>query len=389
MALQSTWWIELDDIADSGPILVEPVHLFGVVYQSFSSFDRYPAPFVGAVYETGNSLLIMVKPAQKNQTDIMSAIAPNATTMPALPRVMFSSFLFPACATVQPPPYPNSLPCQTAKTIKLPPKSSQASNSHLIQNLQDPTPTSTAILLAQALSHSLPLSIQIPHQDPRPLRQRRQHLPTILKTSRALHIRHGIPLHLLIIRLLLQNIQEHHILRLGADAVDDGEGEFALSEILAEAFVLRVFWRREILVVVADLEDYADEVDEGYAVSVVGEMLLACNSWGRMRIGGENVLQTFALCLHELHCQSEKTSCLIPHHLEIIILARACQCIPPEQIHALSSMQIQQFLRVDGDRLGVLQLLQLLQSNKVDIIRRVDRLCRSEDAVGNRKSSAQ
>lgn len=43
--------------------------------------------------------------------------------------------------------------------------------------------------------------------------------------------------------------------------MDDGEGEFALGEILTEAFILRVLGRREVLVVVADLEDYTDEVD--------------------------------------------------------------------------------------------------------------------------------
>lgn len=52
--------------------------------------------------------------------------------------------------------------------------------------------------------------------------------------------------------------------------MDDGKGEFALGEVLAEAFVLRVVGAVQVHVVVADLEDEADEVDEGYAVSVGG-----------------------------------------------------------------------------------------------------------------------
>jgi hypothetical protein len=43
--------------------------------------------------------------------------------------------------------------------------------------------------------------------------------------------------------------------------MDDWEREFALGEILAEAFVVRVLGRRKILIVVADLEDYADQID--------------------------------------------------------------------------------------------------------------------------------
>lgn len=49
--------------------------------------------------------------------------------------------------------------------------------------------------------------------------------------------------------------------------MDDREGEFALGEVLAEAFVLRVVGAVQVHVVVADLEDEADEVDEGDAVS--------------------------------------------------------------------------------------------------------------------------
>lgn len=52
--------------------------------------------------------------------------------------------------------------------------------------------------------------------------------------------------------------------------MDDGEGEFALGEVFAEAFVLRVVCAVQVHIVVADLEDQADEVHEGDAVSVEG-----------------------------------------------------------------------------------------------------------------------
>ena len=49
--------------------------------------------------------------------------------------------------------------------------------------------------------------------------------------------------------------------------MDDGEGEFAFREVLAEPFVVRVFWGGEILVIVADLEDDSYEIYERDAIS--------------------------------------------------------------------------------------------------------------------------
>lgn len=120
-------------------------------------------------------------------------------------------------------------------------------NSHLIQNLQHPPPLPRPL-------------IQLLHQPPRPIQQRSKHLPTILKTPRALHITNRIPLNLFIIRFLLQDINELHIFRFGTDTVDYWEREFAFGEIFAEAFVVAVFRGGQVLVVVADLEYYAHEV---------------------------------------------------------------------------------------------------------------------------------
>ena len=49
--------------------------------------------------------------------------------------------------------------------------------------------------------------------------------------------------------------------------MDDGEGEFALGQVLAEALGFGVGWGGEVEVVVADLEEEADCVDEGDQVS--------------------------------------------------------------------------------------------------------------------------
>jgi hypothetical protein len=73
---------------------------------------------------------------------------------------------------------------------------------------------------------------------------------------------------LLIFWLLLENVDELHVFRFRADAVDDREREFAFCEIFAKPFVVRVFGGGEVLVVVTDLEDYAHDVDEWDAVSV-------------------------------------------------------------------------------------------------------------------------
>jgi hypothetical protein len=57
-------------------------------------------------------------------------------------------------------------------------------------------------------------------------------------------------------------------MRVCADGVDNGEAEFALSQILAEAFEGSVARSGgEIEVVVKDLEEEADGGDEGGAVA--------------------------------------------------------------------------------------------------------------------------
>lgn len=129
-------------------------------------------------------------------------------------------------------------------------------NIQFIQdNLQPPPHTP---VLIQRLDHRHRLLLQLHHR-----------LPRILKTSHILHILHSILLHLLVLRLLLQYIDQLQVLRVRADGVDDGVGEFAFREVFAQAFVGSVFGGGEVQVVVADLEEGADGVDEGDVVSVL------------------------------------------------------------------------------------------------------------------------
>ena len=44
------------------------------------------------------------------------------------------------------------------------------------------------------------------------------------------------------------------------DAVDDGEGEFAFGDVVADALFGSVFVALQVFVVVTDLEDYAEGV---------------------------------------------------------------------------------------------------------------------------------
>lgn len=53
------------------------------------------------------------------------------------------------------------------------------------------------------------------------------------------------------------------------DAVNDGEGEFAFGDVVADALFGGVFVALQVFVVVADLEDYAEGVGQGDIVSAV------------------------------------------------------------------------------------------------------------------------
>ena len=89
------------------------------------------------------------------------------------------------------------------------------------------------------------------------------------KAPSLLHVVHGILFDSSVRGLLLEDVDELPVLWIRADAVDDGEGEFAFCEVLAEAFVLGVDAAPKVQVVVADLEDDAHDVDEGDEIPAI------------------------------------------------------------------------------------------------------------------------
>lgn len=51
------------------------------------------------------------------------------------------------------------------------------------------------------------------------------------------------------------------------DSMDNWKTKFPLCQILCETFILGVFTRLEVHIVVPDLKIYRDEVDQGYIVA--------------------------------------------------------------------------------------------------------------------------
>lgn len=96
-----------------------------------------------------------------------------------------------------------------------------------------------------------------------------------------------------------------------------------------------------------------------------------------------------ALCLHELDSQSEQASSFIPYHFQIVFFCGAGECISPEEIHSLPTVQIAELIGINLYCPGIAQFQQFLQSAKVDIVCRVDRLSRPEDAMGDGNSATQ
>lgn len=165
------------------------------------------------------------------------------------------------------------------------------------------------------------------------------------KAPCAPHILHSIPLHLFILRLLLQNTQQLVITRVGANTVNNRERELALGQVLAQPLIARVCRIRQIEIVVADLENQAHDVHQGDAV-----------------------LSRRALGLHQFHGESEETSCLVADHLEVFVLGWAGEGVAPEEIHALATVEVEQFFDVDVDRNRVVELLDFLQGEEVDVV---------------------
>ena len=81
--------------------------------------------------------------------------------------------------------------------------------------------------------------------------------------------------------------------------MDNGEGEFSFREIFTKTFVFGVFSAGEVHVVVADLEEEADEIDEGDVVAGWGCLLVRCMEVLVEKRGFIRFAAAFGL--HELH----------------------------------------------------------------------------------------
>lgn len=149
--------------------------------------------------------------------------------------------------------FPPALHNTTQPTLSLQHKPPQ----HLPQRLRTLHP-----FLAQPALNPLDKILRLPPQ-------LINNLPRILKTPFTLHVSARIPLDLFVRRLLLQDIDQDLVARVGADGVDDGEREFPFGEVLAEPLergVARCWGQVEV--VVQDLEEEPDCGDEGGAVAV-------------------------------------------------------------------------------------------------------------------------
>jgi hypothetical protein len=84
------------------------------------------------------------------------------------------------------------------------------------------------------------------------------HTFAVFEAALLLHIPQCIPFHLLVCRLLLQDIDEDLVCRVGAYGVDDREAEFPFGQVFAEPFERGVArGGGEVEVVVEDLEEEA------------------------------------------------------------------------------------------------------------------------------------
>ena len=219
-----------------------------------------------------------------------------------------------------------------------------------------------------SITGTVDLGSRVNHFDEgqRPLMQIPHHLAGMLETACAVHVLDGITLDLLILGLLFQNGQQLVVGRVGANAVNDGKGEFALGQILAHTLILGVGGVCQVQVIIADLENQSHDIHQSHTVFA-----------GR------------ALRLHELDRQSEKTTGLVPDHLQVLVLGGAGKRVAPEKIHPLAAVQIQKLFHVDVDGSRTAQLLHLLQGQEVDIVGRVDRLRSAEDVVRHGDTATQ
>ena len=84
---------------------------------------------------------------------------------------------------------------------------------------------------------------------------------TIIKTSHISHVLHRMLFDLNALGPLPQYVDQLQILRIHADGMNDGVRELSFRQVFAETLVGGVVVG-EVQVVIADLEEHADDVDE-------------------------------------------------------------------------------------------------------------------------------
>lgn len=100
------------------------------------------------------------------------------------------------------------------------------------------------------------------------------------------------------------------------------KAKLALGQVLTVALVIRIVLRRQVAVVVPDLERQPQDGRQfGKVFLVVAEQL------------------------HQPDGQHEQAARLPDHHLLVLRLGRTDEIIPPVDLHALAAVQLQQLLR--------------------------------------------
>lgn len=193
-----------------------------------------------------------------------------------------------------------------------------------------------------------------------------QSLTGVGKRAYLLQVVHTVSFDVHVLCALPQDVLHLGALRTRPYGMNGGKRELALGQVLTEALILAVLMRAEVGVVVADLEEEAQRVQEGF-----------------------QVLFPIREELHQAHGQAKEPSSFLQHHVAILLLCGTGVGVPPVDVQALTTVQLQQLLGKHLDSLRVIQGQHLLQPQKVDVVGRVDDGGNAIDAVGHGEASPQ
>ena len=91
---------------------------------------------------------------------------------------------------------------------------------------------------------------------------------------------------------------------------------------------------------------------------------------------------------HQGHGKTKQTTRLVLDHLFVRFHAGTCGTLSPCNVLTLTTMKIQKLTQKHLGSLGVVQNVNLLQSQKVNVIRRVDRVRDTVHFVSTRNTSS-